>query len=109
MSLESKITMSSFIKYATFVDIFDAISGPLSLALYSSGSDYLYSVANVLNFVELGIVKAPFIFSYLSKTKDFGALLYWAPKELVSNFIPLCSLIDVVPAYHARIKYEEGR
>ena len=109
MSLENKLSRSSFLKYATFVDIFDAISGPLSLLLYSSGSEYLSSVANVLNFVELGLVKAPFIVSYLSKTKDFGSLLYWAPKEIASNYIPFCSLIDVVPAYHARIKYEEGK
>ena len=109
MSLENKVSRSSFLKYATFVDIFDAVSGPLCLALYSSGSQYLSTVADILNFVELGIVKAPFILSYISRTSDFGSLLYWAPKELASNFIPLCSLIDVVPAYHARVKYEEGK
>ena len=109
MSLEKKLSRSSFQKYASFVDIFDAISGPLSLIFYSSGSEYLHSAANILNFIELGIVKAPFILSYLSQTKDFNALVYWAPKELVSNYVPLCSLIDVVPAYIARIKYEEGK
>lgn len=109
MSLESKVSRSSFLKYATFVDVFDAVSGPLCLALYSSGSEYLTNVANVLNFIEIGVVKAPFVLSYLSKTKDFGSLIYWAPKEIASNFIPLCSLIDIVPAYRARIKYEEGR
>lgn len=108
MSLEKTLSRSSFLKYSTFIDIFDAISGPLCFLMYSSGSEHLHQAANILSGIELGLVKAPFVFSYISKTKDWKSLLYWAPKEFVSNYVPVASVIDIIPAYRARVKYKES-
>lgn len=109
MSLESKLSKSPLLKAATFVDFFDGISGPLCYLAHLSANPYFTEFSNDLSFVELALIKAPFMIYYLSKTKDFTSLLYWLPKEFVSNYVPIGSLIDIVPAYIGRVKAFERK
>ena len=100
MSLEA--TLNPTQKYANLVDKIDRITGPLSYLLISSGSENLENLGYALSISELLFLKLPFTISYLSKTKDFKALLYWIPKEIVSNANPINSLLDIFPAYKWR-------
>ena len=93
---------SNLLNLASLVDKIDLVTGPLSFALIASGSKNLESIGYTLSFTEIALIKAPFALHYLSKTKDFGSLLYWVPKEIVSNYAPINAVIDIFPAYKWR-------
>ncbi|MGE0793235.1 MAG: hypothetical protein AB7V77_03605 [Candidatus Woesearchaeota archaeon] len=97
--------MKSIKKYASLVDTIDLMTGPLSFALIATGSKNLSAIGAFISTTELLLLKAPFVLSYLSKTKDYNSLIYWVPKELISNYIPVNGLIDIFPAYRWRCNY----
>lgn len=95
----------SLYKFSKAVDTIDMIIGPLTALCYASGSEYLQTFGDVLSTVEIAGVKLPFTVNYLSKMKDAKALIFWVPKEIISNTYPGASIIDIAPVYKSRTKY----
>lgn len=104
MSLESRLISQSKV-----VDWVDGFIGPISTLMYLSGSESLHHVATVLSLSELFFLKMPFTMSYISKTNDFGSLLYFAPKELFANLTPYGGFLDIIPTYYIRVDHKLNR
>ncbi|MFP4118798.1 MAG: hypothetical protein ACLFTH_01975 [Candidatus Woesearchaeota archaeon] len=107
MGLERKLQKSDpLIRQSRMVDKIDRILGPLAAACYFSGSDYLQTAGAIMNTVEIVGLKLPFIAQYLTSTRDYRSLLFWLPKEIISNSYPLGNIADIVPIYHNRTRHK---
>lgn len=105
MTLEKKLN-----KYADFIDKYDRIIGPTSFLLYYTGSENLKYFASFLAISDLLLIKTPFIFKYLIKTKDYSSMLYWTTKETVTNLVPATGLLEIFPFYKYRLhKYYKSK
>ncbi|MGM5480308.1 MAG: hypothetical protein ACQESC_02500 [Nanobdellota archaeon] len=100
MGLESKLY-----RHSRLVDRIDFVIGPLSALCYASGSEYLEKIGMGLDIFEMAVLKGPFIARYLLKTKDYKALMFWVPKEIIANTYRMAGIIDVAPVYQYRAKY----
>lgn len=94
--------MEKLKKQSSLVDKIDRITGPLSFALIATGSQNLEKIGYMLSITELVLLKTPFVLKYTYQTRDFKSLLYWIPKEIVSNYQPINGLIDIFPVYRWR-------
>ena len=92
-------------KRASRLDFIDAFTGPISSLCMYSGSEYLFNFGVALSVAEFALLKLPFMFSYVSKTKDYSSLLFLAPKEAAANFTVAGGFLDIVPAYKLRVDY----
>ena len=110
MSLEHTVAnYDSLVKQAKRIDTIDAFTGPLTTALYYSGSSSLQSLGLVISVAEVALLKTPFILSYIAKTKDYTSLLHWVPKEIVSNAFQAGGFLDIVPTYLMRVQYMKNK
>lgn len=103
------MSLERLCKSAKRIDKIDAITGPLSVALYHSGSEVLYGVGVAVSVAELAFLKIPWLASYMAQTKDVVAPLFIAAKEVVSNSNKISGLIDIVPFYSMVIDYKQSK
>ncbi|MGM5481779.1 MAG: hypothetical protein ACQESE_05220 [Nanobdellota archaeon] len=108
MGIEQKISKTSdpLLRHSRLVDNLDCFLGPIAAACYLSGSEYLQTAGTILSTVELIGLKLPFVARYLSETKDYKSLIFWLPKEIISNSYPMADVIDIAPVYYSRTKYK---
>ena len=102
MPLETILNKKQIQSSADLVDAMDLINGPLCYLLISSGSKTLENIGIALSVSEILFSKIPFVTSYIRQTKDYKALIYWVPKEILANSIPVNGLLDIFPAYKWR-------
>lgn len=105
MRLEDKLDSSAqhLLRYAKAVDIadrFTAISGGLMQQL---GPPY-NAIGYAIEAAEISLIKAPFIATYLRKTKDYDALAYWLPKEIFALMVPFGDFVDMFNSYRNRTR-----
>jgi hypothetical protein len=108
MGLEKTISdceKAYFKSKAQKIDMVDAFLGPLASLGYLSGSEFLFSTSLFASSAELLLVKVPFIAKYVSKTKDYKSLYFFAVKELMLNASMYGGFVDVIPSYSLRINY----
>lgn len=86
------------LKYSRVIDSVDMFLGPISEITKFSDAD-LMKVAGVGSAIIKGVIKVPFVFLYLQRTKDYTALYDWVPKEVFSYAVPMGSLIDILRSY----------
>ena len=101
--------MDPLLTQASRVDTIDALLGVTASAFYLSGSETLTTIGMGLNALDLIANKLPFAKTYVRETKDYRALLYWLPKELLASSSPLGGLLDIVPTYRMRTYYTLNR
>jgi hypothetical protein len=102
MPLETILNKKQMQSSADLVDTIDLINGPLCYLLLSTGSKTLENIGIALSVSEILFSKIPFVTSYLRQTKDYKSLIYWVPKEVLCNSIPINGLLDIFPAYRWR-------
>ena len=90
---------------ATWVDLIDSVTGPLSSMFYYSGSEYLFQLGVGISIAEIALVKLPFMYSYIKKTGDYKSLIFLGPKEALANMNQLSGFLDIIPAYKLRVDY----
>ncbi len=103
------MSLEKLCKSAKKIDIIDAITGPLSVALYNSGSDVFYTAGVVVSVAEIAFLKLPFIVNYLVQTKDVKTSFFMAAKEAVANVNKVSGLVDVVPFYVMAMNYKMSK
>jgi len=102
------VSLERLCKTAKRIDRIDAVTGPLSVALYHSGSEVFSTAGMAISFAELAFLKIPFLISYVVQTKDATLPLFIAAKEVVANSSKLSGLIDIVPFYHMALQYKQS-
>ncbi|MCF7798576.1 hypothetical protein K9M74_01595 [Candidatus Woesearchaeota archaeon] len=101
-----QVSLERLCKSAKRIDKIDAITGPLSVALYHSGSEVLYGIGVAMSVAEITFLKLPWLASYMVQTKDVVAPLFITAKEVVSNSNKISGIIDVVPFYSMVMNYK---
>ncbi len=101
------MSLERLCKTAKRIDTVDAITGPLSVALYHSGSDVLYTAGVVISAAELLLLKVPWVLSYMAQTKDVVAPLFIIAKEVVANSNRISGIIDIIPFYTMVVNYKQ--
>lgn len=90
--------------HARTIDCIDRVIGPIESLLQLYGTPTLQVIGTALEILELGVLKAPFIYQYLKKTKDYDALYSWLPREIFAVCMPFGDFIDISKAYHNRAR-----
>lgn len=103
------MSLEKLCRFAKRIDKIDAITGPLSVGLYHSGSDVLYGVGVAISVAELAFLKLPWVASYLMQTKDVVVPAFITAKEVVANANRVSGIIDIIPFYSMAMQYQASR
>ncbi len=92
--------LRSVVEFSIIVDFTDQFLGPGEALATAAGYPGIDALLTVIEYS----LKVPFVFYYLSQTKDFKSLWGWGFRETLAYIIPFGDLfLDISPSYENRL------
>jgi len=93
----------ALIKSAQFIDNIDMYLGPFAEAAQLSSSEAMNQIGYAADIFQYCFLKAPFVVTYMARTRDLSAFAEWIPREMFAIGIPYGGIVEVLRNYESSV------